>query len=97
MTVIFHPSVQRDVSAVLAYYDAVAGPELGNAFFDEFMARVYSASQDPTKFHLVKGERRRANFRRFPYHLLFRCINGTVRILVVRHNSRHPMLGLKRN
>jgi hypothetical protein len=43
MTLIYHRYVQRDVSAVLAYYDEVGGPELGDAFYAEFMAYIAMA------------------------------------------------------
>ncbi len=32
MNLIYHRDVQRDVTAVLDYYDAVGGPALGDAF-----------------------------------------------------------------
>jgi hypothetical protein len=38
MNLIYHRNVQRDVSAMLEYYDSVGGPGLGDAFFEEFMA-----------------------------------------------------------
>lgn len=96
MNVIYHPGVQQDVSAVLDYYDQVAGTELGDAFFSELMAHVESARSQPTKFHPVEGDLRRVNLDRFPYHFLFRIQGDTVRILVVRHHRRHPLYGRQR-
>lgn len=93
----FHRRVQQDVSEALRYYDAAAGSALGDAFFAELIALIESASRNPTKFHSVKGELRRANLRRFPYHFLFRCKDDVVRILVVRHNRRHPGFGTERS
>ncbi len=66
MNLIYHRSVQNDVSAVLDYYDEVGGPGLGDAFFDEFMAHVALALENPTRFHPVEGDPRRANLERFP-------------------------------
>jgi plasmid stabilization system protein ParE len=96
MTLTFHRYVQRDVSAVIAYYDEAGGPALGDAFFSELMAQVENARLRPLKFHRVHGELRRCNLTRFPYHFLFRCVGDTVRILVVRHNRRHPDHGAER-
>jgi plasmid stabilization system protein ParE len=96
MNLIYHRSVQSDVSAVLDYYDEVGGPGLGDAFFDEFMARVALALENPTRFHPVEGELRRANLKRFPYRFLYRNHGETVRIFVVRHHHRDPSCGLKR-
>ena len=96
MNVIYHPGVQQDVSAVLAYYDQAAGSELGDAFFSELMAHVGYARLQPTRFHLVEDGLRRVNLDRFPYHFLFRVYGDTVRILVVRHHRRHPDSGRQR-
>jgi plasmid stabilization system protein ParE len=96
MNLIYHRSVQRDVSAVLDYYDKVGGPSLGDAFFDEFMGYVSQVLENPTRFHLVDVELRRANLDRFPYHFLYRVHGDTVRILVVRHHHRDPDYGLQR-
>ena len=90
MNLIYHRGVQRDVSAVLDYYDEIGGAELGDAFFAEFMAYVVLAVENPTRFHPVDGDLRRANLERFPYHFLFRIQGDTVRVLVVRHHHRHP-------
>ena len=96
MILIYHRSVQADVSAVLAYYDEVGGSGLGDAFFAEFMAYVALVCEHPTRFHPVEGDLRRVNLDRFPYHFLFRIHGDTVRILVVRHHHRGPDYGIKR-
>jgi toxin ParE1/3/4 len=96
MRLIYHRSVQGDVSAVLDYYDEVGGPGLGDAFFDEFMVHVVLALENPSRFHPVEGDLRRANLERFPFHFLYRIHGDTIRILVVRHHHREPRHGLKR-
>ena len=96
MTLVYHRNVQRDVSEVLAYYDEVGGPELGDSFFAEFMAQIALVVENPTRFHPVDDDLRRVNLARFPYHFLFRIYGNTVRILVVRHHHRHPDYGIHR-
>lgn len=96
MNLTYHRDVQRDVSAVLDYYDEVGGPSLGDAFFGEFMAFVALAVENPNRFHPVDGDLRRANLGRFPYHFLYRVHGDTLRILVLRHHHRHPEHGLER-
>ena len=49
----------------------------------------------PGRYHFFKGDLRRANLKRFPYHFLYRVAGDCVRVLVVRHNRRHPDYGLK--
>lgn len=97
MNLLYHRDVQRDVSAVLDYYDAVGGPDLGDAFYADFMAHVALVLENPTRFHPVAGEFRRVNLGRFPYHFLFRIHGETVRILVLRHHRRDPAYGTARH
>lgn len=96
MHLTYHRNVLSDVSTVLAYYDEVGGPGLGDAFFDDFMAHVALTLENPTRFHPVEGDLRRANLARFPYHFLYRIHGDTIRILVVRHHHRQPAYGLLR-
>jgi hypothetical protein len=39
---------------------------------------------------------RRANLKRFPYHLLYELHPTSLRVVLVRHNKRHPQYGLPR-
>jgi hypothetical protein len=39
---------------------------------------------------------RRVNLETFPDHFLFRIVDNCVRVLVVRHHSRRPALGVDR-
>lgn len=96
MRLVYNPRVQRDITEALRYYDEACGGELGDAFFAEFLARAETARLQPKRFHPEFGELRRVNLKRFPYHFLFRTVGDTVRILVVRHNRRHPSFGIHR-
>jgi len=96
MKLIYHRSVQQDVSTVLAYYDQVGGAGLGDAFYAEFMAFIALVFENPARFHPVNGELRRANLERFPYHFLYRVHDDSIRILVLRHHHRNPSFGLMR-
>ena len=95
MIVTYHPSVQRDVNGILKHYNAVSD-RLGNEFWDELMSRIEAAAKNPKHFHLTDLGVRRANLERFPYHFLFRVMPDKIRIIVVRHNRRHPDHGLGR-
>jgi hypothetical protein len=39
---------------------------------------------------------RRASFLRFPRHLLYEIDGETLRVMLVRHNKRHPDYGMDR-
>ncbi len=54
------------------------------------------ATERPEFFPIRKRDIRRVSLQRFPYHFLFRIVGDVVRILVVRHYSRHPTVGIRR-
>ena len=95
MKVVYHPSVQRDVSEMLRHYDSISR-KLGDAFWDEFMQYVQLAADKPERYRVLFSNLRRVNLHRFPYHFLFRSISGGIRVVVLRHHQRHPQHGLTR-
>jgi hypothetical protein len=96
LRVVFHPMVFSEVDAIMDYYERVAGIHLADDFYAEFRLFVQDASGDPEKYNIRKGNFRRVNLERFPFHFLFRVQEGTLRILVVRHHARRPTYGKKR-
>lgn len=97
MSLIFHHLVQRDLRVVLHYYEEAGGIPLADRFFSELELLTQEIEKNPTKFHKIHGEIRRANMAQFPYHLLFRCDQDPIRILILRHHKQRPELGLGRN
>lgn len=95
MRLAYHPLVQSDVSGILRHYDRIS-PRLGDEFWTELMRLVELVSSKPERFHFVDRGLRRANVSRFPYHLLFRERSDGIRVIVVRHNRRHPSYGTGR-
>lgn len=79
----------------MEYYERVS-PELADEFYNELRQFISSAVENPRSFAIRERDLRRVNLTRFPYHFLFRIVNDTVRILVVRHHSRNPTLGAGR-
>jgi len=93
----FHPLVSRDLRNALSYYEAEAGPGVAGRFQDEFRSLAAAIEENPKRFHGVAGSNlRRANFRSFPYHLLFEETTDRLRIMVLRHHRRHPEYGTGR-
>lgn len=95
MRLSYHPLVQRDVNRILRRYDPIS-PRLGDEFWAELNRILHIVGTRPERFHFGIGELRRANLSRFPYHVLYRVKENSLRILVVRHNRRHPQHGLRR-
>ena len=57
---------------------------------------MQQAAERPESFSIRERDIRRVNLQRFPYHFMFRIVGDVVRILVVRHHSRRPTLGIGR-
>ena len=96
MPLILHPKVYSDIDKIMEYYEQVATPELANEFYAELRQFIAEAATRPEAFSIRERDIRRVNLQRFPYHFLFRIVGDAVRILVVRHNSRHPSFGMRR-
>ena len=96
MRIEFHKLVASDISRIMDYYEDVAGPQLGDDFYEELRAFFQKAADSPESYAIREGDLRRVNLERFPYHFLYRIVGDTVRVLVVRHHSRRPSLGTHR-
>jgi len=96
MRVLLHPKVYSDIDQIMAYYEQIATADLANEFYAELRRFMKAAAARPNSFAIRKRDIRRVNLDRFPYHFLFRIVDDGVRVLVVRHHSRHPSLGIRR-
>jgi len=95
MRLVVHPKAYSDIDRIMAYYEAVATPEPANEFYAELRHFMGEAAARPEAFATREHDLRRVNLHRFPYHFLFRVVGDAIRILV-RHQSRHPSLGIRR-
>lgn len=92
----FHPLARSDISRIMDYYEDAGGPELADEFYSELWTFLRKAVNSPESYAIRGGDIRRVNLDKFPFHFLYRVFNDRVRILVVRHHSRRPSLGLRR-
>jgi len=93
MRLVLHPKVYSDIDTIMSYYEEVATPELADEFYSELRRLMAEAAKRPESFSIRERELRRVNLHRFPYHFLFRVVGDVLRVLVVRHHSRHPSVG----
>ncbi|HMO80612.1 MAG TPA: hypothetical protein PKD24_07450 [Pyrinomonadaceae bacterium] len=93
-------AVHNDLREAIEHYDDTARSKVAIDFYREFLRFAGLAAEAPRAFRIYENdptEIRRVNFRRFPYHFLFRQVGeNAIRILVVRHDHRHPSYGLDR-
>lgn len=97
MTFSLHPKAAADLTAIVAFYQKEATPRVAARFIDEFERVVHLLVENPafgTPFDLP---RRSYPLRTFPYAVIYRPAHDGLRILAVRHHSRHPNHGLERH
>jgi toxin ParE1/3/4 len=96
MRIEYHPAVEDELRDIMDYYNQCS-PNLGNEFLDEFDKEILRISKSPLLWGVVAEDIRRALIERFPYAIYFRLVqNDVVRVLVVKHQRRHPDYGLDR-
>jgi hypothetical protein len=95
MQVIRHPKLAADIRGVAMRYAEVSEKVL-SSFWAELDLILASIEQNPRLQHFDSCGLRRANFQKFPYHLLFEVSDDTIFLVVLRHDRRHPNFGLNR-
>ena len=96
MRVDYHPAMAEELEEIRDYYETCSAG-LGRAFVDEFERQVLSIAARPERWMIVRGDIRRSLMKRFPFVILFRIIaQDAIRITVVKHERRHPSLGMGR-
>jgi hypothetical protein len=66
------------------------------AFWRELDSVLASVERNPRSHHFDTCGLRRANFRKFPYHLLDEVDDNAIFMVVLRHDRRHPDFGIDR-
>ncbi len=89
MRVIYHPDAEAELLKAVQFYEQrVSG--LGQRFLREFEAAIAAIEEAPERWQIMEGEIRRYLMKRFPYGVYYRVEGEELRILVVKHHSRHP-------
>lgn len=95
MQIIRHPELASDIREVAKHYEEVSERVL-SSFWTELDCILVSIERNPRSHHFDACGLRRANFRKFPYHLLYEVDDHAIFLLVLRHDRRHPGYGLER-
>jgi plasmid stabilization system protein ParE len=89
MRVIYHPDAEAELIEAVQFYEGRV-PGLGQRFLGEFEAAVAAIEEAPNRWRMVEGDLRRYLMQRFPYGIYYRVQAAGLRILAVKHHSRHP-------
>lgn len=93
----YHPAAQADFNEALDCYDA-AGEHVADRFQTEFFLVIAAIKSAPRRFpfYFQSTAFRRARLKSFPSVILFRERVSDARVIVLKHEKRHPRLGLSR-
>jgi plasmid stabilization system protein ParE len=89
MKIVYHPDAEEELLEAVRFYRQRV-PGLGERFLREFGAAISEIQAEPDRWAAVEGDIRRYLMRRFPYAIYYRHEEDCLRILVVKHHSRHP-------
>ena len=89
MRLSYHPDAEAELAEAARFYERKV-PGLGARFRSEFESAVARILETPDRWRILEKDIRRFLMRRFPYSILYRIEGEEVRILVVKHHSRHP-------
>lgn len=89
MRLIYHPDAEAELLEAVRGYEAKS-QGLGDRFLREFDAAVASVLESPQRWRVLEADVRRFLMRRFPFGIYYRIEGDDLRILVIKHHSRHP-------
>lgn len=92
----YHPAVALELREIAEFYDS-RSPGLGSHFLDEFERLIFTVAANPKRWRILKGDVRRCLMKRFPYVICYRLTDEAIRVTVVKHQRRHPSLGMERS
>lgn len=95
MQVLRHPKLAGDIRDAASHYADISERVL-SAFWSELDSVLASIARNPRSHHFDSCGLRKANLRKFPYHLLFEVNDDTIYLVVFRHDRRHPRYGVSR-
>ena len=88
-----HSGAEQDVADAIDFYTEQAGVVVAERFLSEF-ERVAALLQEHPGFGTPTAKGRRVfPLQVFPYLVVYRVLEGGIRILVVRHQHRKPSYG----
>jgi plasmid stabilization system protein ParE len=96
MQLIRHPALASDIREIALRY-AETSERVLESFWTELDIVLTSIERNPHGHHFDSGGLRRANLRKFPYHLLYEISDDRVLLVVLRHDRREPDFGLNRS
>ena len=96
MKITLHPGAERDVDEAAAFYEREGSPVLAARFVAEFKRLSRLLVAHPGIGSPRSKGRRGFSMSVFPYTVIYRADADEIKILVVKHDSKHPRFGSTR-
>jgi plasmid stabilization system protein ParE len=93
VTYALHPGAEQDLADALDFYTEQAGVLVAQSFLSEFERVAELLVEHPGIGTPTTRGRRVFPLRVFPYSVVYRSLETSIRILVVRHQHRKPCYG----
>jgi plasmid stabilization system protein ParE len=90
MTYSLHPGAEQDIAHALDFYSEQAGLIVATRFLEEFERASKLLVEYPNLGILSTKQRRTFPMRVFPYSIVYRKLENSILILIVRHQHRKP-------
>jgi plasmid stabilization system protein ParE len=93
MSIELHPAAERDLEEAAAFYAGEGSPALAARFLAEFERVARMLHSNPGLGTPRTRGRRGFPTTDFPYTVIYRERSAGIRVLVVKHDRRHPGYG----
>ena len=90
MTYSLHPGAEHDIANALDFYSEQVGSVVAKHFLEEFERVARLLVEHPDLGMPTTRERRIFPLKVFPYSVVYRKLESSIRILIVRHHYRKP-------
>lgn len=90
MTYALHPGAEHDIANALDFYSEQAGLVVAERFLEEFERVAKLLVEHPSLGTPITKGRRTFPLKVFPYSVIYRNLENSIRILIVRHQHRKP-------
>ena len=89
MRLTYHPDAEAELIEAAQFYERNVRA-LGGQFLDAADLAICLIQDAPERWSIIEEEVRQYLMSRFPYSIYYRIRSDEIRILAVKHHSRHP-------
>lgn len=97
MKISLHPAAEQDIHNAAAFYEREGSAMLAARFVAEFKQLTSLLLRHPELGAPRNNGRRALAMNVFPYTVIYRFHSAEIKVLVVKHDRKHPGFGANRS